>query len=69
MSTPNTTQRPALPLYHTIAETMATLRVSRSTVNRFVKNGALMKVSLGPGSARITTASIYALGSQSQLGS
>jgi predicted site-specific integrase-resolvase len=69
MSQLNTQQRPTLPLYYTIAETMATLRLSRSTVNRFVKKGTLMKVSLGPGSARITTASIYALGSQSQMGS
>jgi predicted site-specific integrase-resolvase len=62
MSTPNTPQHPARPLYHTIAETMATLRVSRSTVNRWVEMGKLTKQSLGPGSARITTASIYSLG-------
>lgn len=65
MSAPNTlhhSQHPALPLYHTIAETMATLRISRSTVNRWVDMGKLVKASLGPGSARITTASIYSLG-------
>lgn len=51
------------PLYHTIAETMATLRVSRSTVMRWADSGKLEKINLGPGSARITTASIYNLGS------
>jgi predicted site-specific integrase-resolvase len=50
------------PMYHTIAETMATLRISRSTVNRWAEMGKLTKISLGPGSARITTASIYSLG-------
>jgi predicted site-specific integrase-resolvase len=42
---------------------MATLRLSRSTVNRFIKAGKLEKKVLGPGSVRITTASIYNLGS------
>jgi predicted site-specific integrase-resolvase len=68
MSTPNTLQQPqhpALPLYHTIAETMVTLRISRSTVNRWANMGKLTKKVLGPGSARITTASIYSVGGMS----
>jgi hypothetical protein len=69
MPAPLTQQHPqqaALPLYHTIAETMATLRISRSTVNRWADSGKLEKIVLGPGSARITTASIYNLGSTAQ---
>ena len=72
MSAQNTlqhSQHPTLPMYHTIAETMATLRISRSTVNRWADMGKLIKKSLGPGSARITTASIYSLGGMQQLGS
>ena len=57
------TQNSAPRLYHTIAETMETLRISRSTVNRWAREGRLQKMSLGPGSARITTASINAIGS------
>lgn len=66
MPTSTTTQRsqhPALPPYYTIAETMEALRISRSTVNRWADMGKLTKLLLGPGSARITTASIYSLGS------
>jgi predicted site-specific integrase-resolvase len=62
-NTPHPTERNDAPLYHTIAETMATLRISRSTVNRWADSGKLVKKVLGPGSARITTASIYNLGS------
>lgn len=72
MSTQNTlhhSQHSTLPMYHTIAETMETLRISRSTVNRWANTGKLEKKALGPGSARITTASIYSLGSMSQMGS
>lgn len=69
MQAQNTLPHPALPLYHTIAETMRTLRVSRSTVNRWADSGKLEKIVLGPGSARITTASIYNLGSTTQHGS
>lgn len=49
------------PLVFTIARTMKELSISRSTVNRLVAAGKLTKQSLGPGSARITTASIYSL--------
>jgi predicted site-specific integrase-resolvase len=49
------------PLLFTIARTMEELSISRSTVNRLVAAGKLKKHSLGPGSARITTESIYSL--------
>lgn len=66
MQDSNTLQQPQdikRPLYHTIEETMQTLRISRSTVNRWASQGKLTKLSIGPNSARITTASIYNLGS------
>lgn len=68
MQDSNTLQQPQdikRPLYHTIEETMTTLRISRSTVNRWVNAGKLTKHVIGPNSARITTASIYSLGGAS----
>lgn len=61
MSTPNTPLQAARPLLFTIARTMKELSISRSTVNRWADMGKLTKHSLGPGTARITTASIYSL--------
>lgn len=63
MTTASTNTQPHTerPLVFTIARTMAELSISRSTVNRWAREGKLVKQSLGPGSARITTASIYSL--------
>lgn len=52
---------PTGPLVMTIAQTEKALSISRSTVNRLVKAGKLTKLTLGRGSVRITTASIYSL--------
>jgi predicted site-specific integrase-resolvase len=60
-STPNTPHQAERPLLFTIARTMRELDISRSTVNRWASEGKLVKKVLGPGSARITTASIYSL--------
>jgi predicted site-specific integrase-resolvase len=56
-TTPNTSR----PLLFTIERTMHELGISRSTVNRWAESGKLTKHVLGPGTARITTASIYSL--------
>lgn len=61
MTTPNTPHHTARPLLFSIERTMLELDISRSTVNRRADMGKLTKISLGPGSARITTASIYSL--------
>jgi hypothetical protein len=57
----STTSQPERPLLFTIARTMHELGISRSTVNRWADEGKLTKHVLGPGTARITTASIYSL--------
>lgn len=49
------------PLLMTIAEAGVALGISRSTVNRMVAAGRLVKVSLGRNTARITTESVYSL--------
>lgn len=54
-------QQATRPLSYTVAETMATLRISRSTVLRWARIGRLTKRVIGPGSVRITTDSIYSL--------
>jgi excisionase family DNA binding protein len=53
-------QQPRPPVM-TIAQTERALSISRSTVNRWVKEGKLTKVVLGYGSVRITTDSVYTL--------
>lgn len=54
-------QQQPRPLVMTIAQTEHALGISRSTVNRLIRAGKLTKKVLGPGSVRITTASIYNL--------
>lgn len=49
------------PLLFTIEQTEHLLNISRSTINRWADIGKLTKIKLGPGSARITSDSIYAL--------
>jgi excisionase family DNA binding protein len=49
------------PLVMTIAEAGVALGISRSTVNRWAKEGKLVKRSFGRNTARITTDSVYAL--------
>ncbi|TFB15138.1 helix-turn-helix domain-containing protein [Microbacterium sp. 3H14] len=47
--------------YLTPAETMAVLRVSRSTLNRYVESGALRAVRLPSGHRRFPSAAVEAI--------
>jgi excisionase family DNA binding protein len=57
-----------LPCY-TIQDAGELLRCSRSTINRFVRAGALIKFDLGSNSVRITGDSLRAFLSKQMMGS
>jgi excisionase family DNA binding protein len=49
------------PLLYTVEQTRHALGISCSTIYRWADAGKLKMISLGPGSVRITTDSIYGL--------
>jgi excisionase family DNA binding protein len=55
--------------FYTIAEVGTMLSISRSTVNRLVREGVLTKFSLGANSVRVTTDSLQAFLSKRMMSS